>query len=412
MVFISEIIGKPVTDVDGRRIGSFKDFIVQLGKIRHPQVIAMLVKRGKQVLAVPASDIVILTAPGIPIKKRLAEVNSYPSSENDLYLVRDVLDKQIIDVNGIRVVRVNDLELTNVNGDIYVSNVDVGSSGIFRRLGMGKVADWIEMQNRTKGSISWDDVELLAGGLRLRVPGKGLSDLHPADLAEILSDLTRVESARIMDALDVKALADTLEEVEPEFQASLIEQMPDERIADVLEEMAPDAAADLLAELSDERGEELLNLMEVEEAEDVRRLLAYPEDSAGGIMNTEYVCISPDMTAEQTINHLRQNAHEAETIYYIYVTDAHEHLEGVFSLRQLVLAPPSTRIADIMETRLVTVGLLEEQEEVAHMISKYNLLAIPVVDEEGRMHGMVTADDALDKIIPTAWKKRLPHFYR
>ncbi len=144
MVFISEIIGKPVTDVDGRRIGSFKDFIVHLGKIPHPQVIAMLIKRGKQMITVPASDIVILTAPGIPIRKRLSDVNTFPSSEQDLYLVRDVLDKQIIDVNGIRVVRVNDLELTNINGDIYVSNVDVGSGGIFRRLGMTKVADWIE----------------------------------------------------------------------------------------------------------------------------------------------------------------------------------------------------------------------------------------------------------------------------
>ncbi len=112
------------------------------------------------------------------------------------------------------------------------------------------------------------------------------------------------------------------------------------------------------------------------------------------------------------INHLRQNAHEAETIYYIYVLGANDHLEGVFSLRQLVLSPPFARISDFMETRLVTVGLLEEQEEVAHMISKYNLLAIPVVDDEGQMHGIVTADDALDKIIPTAWKKRLPHFYR
>jgi Mg2+ transporter MgtE len=221
-----------------------------------------------------------------------------------------------------------------------------------------------------------------------------------------------VESGRILDSLDVESIAETLEEVEPEFQASLIEHLDDERIADVLEEMSPDEAADLLAELPDERGEELLNLMESEEAEDVRRLLAYPEDSAGGIMNTEYIGVSANLTVEQVMEHLRQNAHEAETIYYMYVLNNEGRLDGVFSLRQLVMTQPGTVVADIMETRVVTVSLLEQQEEVAHQISKYNLLALPVVDEDGRMQGIVTADDALDKIIPTAWKKRLPRFYQ
>jgi CBS domain-containing protein/sporulation protein YlmC with PRC-barrel domain len=414
MVFISELIGKPVTDIDGKRIGSFKDFIVQTGKIPHPHVTSMLVKRGKKVFAIPPADIVILTAPGIPVRKQIGEIEVYQPVSGDLYLVQDVLDKQIIDVNGIRVVRVNDLELTTVNGDIYVSNVDVGSSGIMRRLGLARMLSWVEGSKQYRPTyISWDNVELLDGGpLRLRVPGQGLSDLHPADLAEILSDLSHVESGRILDSLDVESIAETLEEVEPEFQASLIEHLDDERIADVLEEMSPDEAADLLAELPDERGEELLNLMESEEAEDVRRLLAYPEDSAGGIMNTEYIGVSANLTVEQVMEHLRQNAHEAETIYYMYVLNNEGRLDGVFSLRQLVMTQPGTVVADIMETRVVTVSLLEQQEEVAHQISKYNLLALPVVDEDGRMQGIVTADDALDKIIPTAWKKRLPRFYQ
>ena len=415
MVFLSEIIGKPVTDIDGKRIGASKDFIVHSDKIPHPRVMAMLVKQGKQTWTIPVSEILILTAPGIPIRKRAAEIAPYQASERDLYLARDVLDKQIIDVNGIRVVRVNDLELTPVNGDIYVSNVDLGASGLLRRLGMNKIAVWFEKRgtvDRRRGFISWDDVELLAGGsIRLRVPGKRLADLHPADIAEILSDLSRAESGRILDALDIKMVADTLEEVEPEFQASLIEHLADERIADVLEEMAPDEAADLLAELPDARGEALLSLMELEEAADVRRLLAYPEESAGGIMNTEYVHVAADLTAAQVLEHLRQTAHEAETINYIYVTDAENHLAGVFSLRELVLASPTLPVADIMETRVVTVGVLEPQEDVAQIVAKYNLLAVPVVDETKHIQGIVTADDALDKIIPTAWKKRLPHFY-
>ncbi len=417
MVFVSAIIGKTVTDVEGETVGKLKDLIVlQRSEIPHPQLTAMVVQHGHETLIIPIGEVVILTARSIPIRKRLSEVVPSQPPENALYLIRDVLDKQIIDVNGIRVVRVNDLELTNVNGDTYVSNVDIGASGIIRRLGLNKLLHMFESRqwiSRRTGFISWDDVELLASDqpMRLKVPGEKLADLHPADLAEIISDLSRAESSKILETLDVKVVADTLEEVEPDFQVSLIEQMPDERIADVLEEMAPDEAADLLAELPDERGEELLNLMETAEAADVRRLLKYPDESAGGIMTTEYATVRPHMTVTQVLDFLRQTSGEAETIYYLYVTDEDNHLQGVFSLRQLVLNQPLTPISEFMETKLITVGLLDEQNNVAQLISKYNLLAVPVVDDEHCLHGIVTADDALDKIIPTAWKKRLPRLY-
>jgi magnesium transporter len=417
MVFVSSIIGKAVTDVEGERIGKLKDLIVvQRGEIAHPQVMALVVKRSKDTLLIPVADVVILTAQAIPIGKSLSQITPYQPSEHDLYLIRDVLDMQIIDVNGIRVVRVNDLELTKVNGNFYVSNVDTGSSGILRRLGLTGLLHYLENKHlvgKQAGFISWDDVELIASDqpMRLKVPGDKLVELHPADLAEIISDLSRSESSMLLDTLDVKAVADTLEEVEPDFQVSLIEQMPDERIADVLEEMAPDEAADLLAELPDERGEELLNLMETDEAEDVRRLLAYPEESAGGIMNTEYASVRPEMTAGQVIDLLRQSAHEAETIYYIYVTDHENLLVGVFSLRELVLSQPTTPVSEFMETKVISVNLLDDQDSIAQLIAKYNLLAVPVIDEDKVMHGIVTADDALDKIIPTAWKKRLPRLY-
>jgi magnesium transporter len=417
MTFVSSIIGKPVTDVEGERIGKLKDLIVvQRSEIAHPQVVALVVGRGKGSLLIPIGDVVILTAQAIPVSKSLSQVTPYQPTQRDLYLIRDVLDMQIIDVNGIRVVRVNDLELTKVNGSIYVSNVDTGSSGILRRLGLTGLLRFLEDRHwvsKRSGFISWDNVELIARDqpMRLKVPGEKLAELHPADLAEIISDLSRAESSMLLETLDVKAVADTLEEVEPEFQVSLIEQMPDERIADVLEEMSPDEAADLLAELPDERGEELLSLMESDEAADVRRLLAYPDESAGGIMTTEYATVRPEMSAGQVIEFLRQSAHEAETIYYVYVTDDENHLVGVFSLRQLVLSQPATPVSEFMETKVIAVDLLDDQDDIAQLVSKYNLLAVPVVDEDKVMHGIVTADDALDKIIPTAWKKRLPRLY-
>ena len=248
--------------------------------------------------------------------------------------------------------------------------------------------------------------------MRLKVPSDKIADLHPADLAEIISDLSRAESSKLLDSLDMETLADTLEEVEPDFQASLVEAMSDERVADVLEEMAPDEAADLLAELPEDRSEDLLNLMEQDEAADVRKLLTYPEDSAGGIMTTEFVAVRPDLTAEQAISYLRKTAGEVETIYYVYVTDRDDRLVGVFSLQDLVLAQPKTPVDQFMHARLSPLSPLDSQEEAAQAIAKYNLLAIPVVDEDGKIHGIVTADDALDKIIPTAWKKRLPRLYR
>lgn len=419
MAFVSEIMGRPVSDVDGERIGKLKDILASSPseKIAHPLIRAIIVQTRQGELIVPVEDVVALLAPAVPLNKRLGDIVPYQPTPNDLYLVRDVLDKQIIDINGVRVVRVNDLELTRVNGGIYVSNVDIGGAGLIRRMGLkglAKRAKSLQSAERSPGIISWDDVELLAGDqpMRLKVPGEKLAELHPADLAEILSDLNRAEGRDLLETLDVETLADALEEVEPDFQASLVEEMPNENLADVLEEMAPDEAADLLAELPEDRSQALLKLMETDEAEDVKHLLTFPVDSAGGIMNTEFIAVRQDWTAAQTLDYLRQNASEAETIYYIYVTDEQNHLKGVFSLRELVLAKPRTTVKDFMEDRVVMVNLLATQDECAQMVSKYNLLALPVVDELRVLHGIITAGDALDKIIPTAWKKRLPRIYR
>jgi Mg2+ transporter MgtE len=203
-----------------------------------------------------------------------------------------------------------------------------------------------------------------------------------------------------------------LEEVEPDFQKEIIENMPDEKVADVLEEMEPDEAADLLGDLPRERKEGLLALMEQEEADDVRTLLAYPQDTAGGIMTTEYASVPPDLVAAKAIDALHVMAHKVETMFYVYVVDSDQHLVGVFSLNNLIFAKPGQLVSDFMIKRLITVNLNDNQETVAQTVAKYDLLAVPVVDEQNHMHGIVTADDALDKIIPPAWKTRLPRFYR
>ncbi|MBN1438190.1 MAG: magnesium transporter [Anaerolineales bacterium] len=413
MAYVRELIGRPVADVSGRQIGTLSDLIATTqNRIAHPRIVAMAVRSNGNPMMIPVSAATVLIAPAIPLKHRVKDLPVYRPAKDDLFLARDVLDKRIIDINGVRAVRVKDLELTRVDNDIYVANVTVcgeGRGGWLRNLLRRRTDD------PAAGAISWENVEMLPGSnpMRLKVSGDKLSDLHPADLADIVRDLNREESGRgLLDQMVVEKLADVLEETDPEVQADLIEHMPDEKVADVLEEMAPDEAADLLAELPRGRSEDLLELMEHEEAEDVRKLLAYPLDSAGGLMNTEFLAVPPALTAAEAMAVLRREGPKIQNLFYIYVTDESGRLRGVFSLRDLVLADPGTAVTEFMHARVFTVRPEDSQDDAAHAISKYNLLAVPVVDEENRLQGIITADDALDKIIPTAWKKRMPRLHR
>lgn len=418
MIYVSDVLGRPVVDANGQRLGRVQDMIAALHGpvVAHPRITALAVKTpSKDTLVIALSDVTGLAGPTVTLARAAKDLLPYDAGAA-LWLAREVMDKEIIDTDDARVVRVNDLELAQVNGNFYLANVVIGGLALVRRLGLAPLAQRLAAvvgRPLVMGTISWEHVKLLSGTvpIRLRLFGGKAADLPAADMAEIISDLNWVESSKIVESLDVERLAETLEEVEPDFQATLVESLSDEKVADVLEEMAPDEAADLLAELPQERSEDLLNLMQHDEAEDVRKLLAYPEDTAGGLMTTDVVAVRPNLTAEQTIALLRKTAQEAETIYYLYVTDAENHLLGVLSLQKLVLATPKTPLTEIMHDRIVSVNPQTSQDEVAQLVSKYNLLAVPVVDDQNRLLGIVTADDAIDKMIPTAWKKRLPRLY-
>jgi CBS domain-containing protein len=366
-------------------------------------------------MLIPWDQVRVMVGPVIALGVKAEAITPYLPAEHDLYLARDILDKQVIDINGLQVVRVNDLELTKIDGRYYLTNVDIGGQGLLRRLGLDKLAAKIAQRLKRplpERFIAWNEVELLpTHGVRLKVPRSKIAELHPADIAEILSDLTPRAGEALIGSLDNEMVADTLEEFEPEFQASMLNIFDDERAADVLEAMTPDDAADLLGELPPERREELLRLMEEEEEEEVRELLAYAEDTAGGLMTTEYVTVPPEITAAQAIELLREEARKAETIFYVYVVDGEEHLLGVFSLRELILAQPGAKVADFMERKVIKVGLETPSKEVVRVMAKYDLLAVPVVDEGNRLQGMVTADDAVDLILPEEWKVRLPRIF-
>lgn len=418
MAFVSEVLRKTITDIDGTYIGILEDLIARdVPELTHPRVEAIQINRKGTLKIVPVNAAMSLFAPAIPLKFHIEDIPEFElDDDKDIYLARDVLDMQIIDTDGGRVVRVNDLQLIRVQGAIFVTNVDVGLNGIIRRTPAKKLVNSLMELFRIKTKenfIAWDNVELLMHDqfMRLKVPKESLADLHPADIAEILSDLNKMETSQFLEALDIEQVADALEQIETDFQVSLIESMDDERAADVLDEMDPDEAADLLQELPEERSQLLVSLMQKSEADDVRMLLGFDDDTAGGIMTTEFATVPQTVNAAEAISLLRENARELETLHYIYVTDEANHLLGVFSLKDLLFASPEEKVADLMEPKVRHISPDLDQDEVAKIITKYDLLAVPVVNQDEVIIGIVTADDALDKIIPTAWKKRLPKFY-
>jgi magnesium transporter len=418
MAYLSELVGREVRDHRGNILGKLTDLLITADGSDYPRVVALaLTANGKHEPALIAwtgnEDLA-----GNKIVLQQSGVQPYRATGNEIYLARDVLDKQVIDTDDHRVVRVNDLELGKIGSDYRLINVDIGGRGLLRRLGLEDVAERLaESMHRALPSraVAWGDLNFLpVGGVQVKVPRAQLKELHPADIAEILEDVGPRVAGQMLQQMADEEIADALEELEPDFQAEVLETFPDERAADIVEEMEPDEAADLLNELEPAKRQDILNLMEQEEKEEVQELLPYAENTAGGLMTTKYVTVPPGITVGAALERLRHDeaAKEAETIYYLYVTNGDEKLVGVVSLSDMVLAPPDTLIDDLMHKDPILVQLDAPRDEVLESIGKYNLLAVPVVNEENQLQGIVTADDALEMILPEEWKVRLPRVFR
>jgi CBS domain-containing protein/sporulation protein YlmC with PRC-barrel domain len=416
MLYLSQAIGRPVRDKNGEPIGKVADLIVAVGE-RYPPVTGLVVATGRRKIFLPWSSVGSLDIEGAQLRTTTLDIAAFRQRPNEILLKSDLMDKQIVDIDGRRVVRVNDLSLDVVEGSLRVVAVDVGAAGLLRRLGIEGPFRTLARNFRVpvqERFIDWEDVdpvESSIASIKLRVPHAGLAELHPADLASIIDQLTPKDRAGVLASLDDEAVADAMEEMEPDTQVEILEDLEPARAADILEEMSPDDAADLVADLSETAREEILALMEREEAAEVKELLQYPEDTAGGTMTTEYVAVPATLTAAETIDRLRELEPDAETIYYVYVTTDEGQLAGVVSLRDLIVARPDTPIRDVMIREPVAVAVTADQEEVAEVVAHYNLLAVPVVDEQNVLMGIVTVDDAIDTVIPTAWKRRLPRVF-
>jgi CBS domain-containing protein len=413
MLYLSQAIGRPVLDANGEPLGKVEDLIVAVGD-RYPPVTGLVVATDRRRIFMPWSQVARFDASGARLSTDKIDITKFQGRENEIQLRADLLDKQIVDIDGRKVVRVNDLRLDDVDGRLHLVAVDVGAAGLLRRLGIEGgyrvLARNLHLPTPER-YIDWEDVdpvETSIASIKLRVPHAGLTELHPADLATIIDQLAPRDRAGVLAALDDEAAADAIEEMEPDTQVEVLEGLAPERAADILEEMSPDDAADLVADLSDETRTELLALMERDEAEELGGLLAFPEDTAGGMMTTEFVAVPAELTASRTIDRLRELEPDAETIYYVYVVDAARRLVGVLSLRDLIVARPDTPIGEVMIAEPVAVPVTADRDDVASVVARYNLLAVPVVDAEGRLAGIVTVDDAIDTILPASWRRRVP----
>jgi magnesium transporter len=410
-LFVSEILKKPVLDPKGDELGRVKDLVVIKGTPL-PKVSALIIEKNKRLFSLSWKDLKIFNKKIMSSNSFHKDIGSYELNDEDLLLVRDVFDKQIVDANGAKVVRVNDVKLEGFKGNAILVAVDVGMRGIMRRLGVERGGEDLMKVFKKRLSynlISWNYIQPLEPKLTtisLTVPGQMISELHPADIAEIISQVSHKEGASFFSGLDVETAAEALSELESETQVDIISDMDTDKAADIIEEMPPDEAADILSDLPADKAKELLEHIEKEEAEDIQELLGHEEDTAGGLMTNEYIAYLPETPVRKAIDQFKKDAEDVETVYYIYVIDPDEKLIGVISLRELLLSNLDTKLSDIMLTKFKKVLPETDEDEVAEIISKYNLLALPVTDAEGHMLGIVTIDDIMDRILPPAAKRK------
>jgi magnesium transporter len=403
MVHLSEVLGVPVFDAEGARLGRIDDLKVDTVLNR---VDRLLVRQGPTVVAVPWSAVETFA----PESRRVTlavHAETEPAQAVDgetIHLKRDVLDRQIIDIQGRKVVRVNDIMLETIGDELFLRRVEVGLAGAVRRMLAGllsprlvrRVADGLPEQG-----IWWDYVGLVeprSSRIRLKVHQQ-LVRMHPADLADILEDLGRIERSAIVSQMGPEVAADALAEAEPSVQAAVVETLQTDKAADVLEEMRPDEAADVLGDLSQARSRELLDAMEADEAQDVRQLLGFPDDAAGGLMRTEFFKASAAWSVAETLARLREaHADLVSDIDEIPIVGDDDVLLGVAPVVQLVRANPEATILHAVRREGTPVTPGTPFKEVLERFDKYHLRALSVVDEFGVLVGLISIDDVFSRL--------------
>jgi sporulation protein YlmC with PRC-barrel domain len=407
LLFLTELMGMKVYDLKGRRVGRIRDAGL-VPRVDPARVDRFLIGGELNWWSVRHDQVSSITIDGIFLRDE--QVTPYHDDEYMLRIVRDLLDQQIIDVHGRKVVRVNDVtfEVRKVNGteELCVREVDIGMRSIFRRLAQGVLPPRIIrrlMVRVAPNSIRWEMCNIVEADpqrrLRLNITHTALEGLHPADLADIVEDLSPEDREAIFESIDSEVAAETLAEVEdPKIQASILESLEADRAADIVEEMEPAEAADVLEELEEETSDAILEEMEPEEKTEVEEALELHEDSAGRLMTSAFVAVPASATVADALGAIRENPDLVDTLTTLFLEDAGGRLCGAVPLARLVLADPSAAVGSLAADELVSVPIGERSDRVVAVVDKYNLMALPVVDEAGRLVGTVTADDIISEL--------------
>lgn len=451
--YLSQVLKRPVTAA-GERVAKVYDLVARLeilnaftGEVtleRFPPISGLVADvRGRDVF-IPWRQVESFGPEGAKLNSARIDLLPFERRDGEVLLYRDLLDKQLIDIDGRRVIRANDLQLYAIGSTVRLTAVDVSVEAVLRRLTYGRLftgtnelfnpPDETEQTPRRRireapaRLIAWPDVEPITADVpdvRLAKAHDRIALLHPVDIAHIIDDLSYAQGAEIIESLDDETAADALQEMDEERQTDFVEAMDRERAADILEEMDPDNAADLLQDLDEIEKEEILRRMDREEAEDVEELLAYEEDTAGGIMTSHFITVPPRLSVDQTIEFLRHLEDAPDLIDYLYVVEENhpagdwveEHGEGggrllgMVKLRDLLLSRGDSCLDDVMETEPAWVRASEPKDKAARIMAEYNLIALPVLDDEERMLGIITVDDAMEVLLPERFSRRLPHVF-
>jgi magnesium transporter len=402
-LFFTELMGMPVFDLKGRRIGRVKDAAL-VPLVHSSRIDRLLVGGGETWLTIRYDQIrAIGLGEGIALSDE--QLIPYHDDEYMLRISRDLLDQQIIDVTGRKVVRVNDVTMAihhNEHDTLTVLDIDIGIRSILRRLLQGVIPPrWIRRLSQAipPNSIRWAFANVVEPDplrrLRLNISYQNLEAMHPADLADIVEELSPAEREAIFETIDSEVAAEALSEIDPRMQASILESLEPEKAADIVEEMAPDEAADILSELEEETSEEILDEMDSAPKTEVRELLEFEEDTAGGMMNTEFVSLHDNASVMDALGALKGNEDLLESLNTLFLVDADERLTASIPLARLFVASGGAKLKDLATETLIQVSVDEKQDRITELFDKYNLLTLPVVDEDGKLAGVITADDII-----------------
>lgn len=404
--FFSKILYKNIHNITGAVIGTLNDLILDFDTPK-PTVKAIEVKIGRK-LSYVSSDFLEVHNEGNEkyyVKLNSSSIAVMPLPENEFFLARDFLDKQIIDINGKKVERVNDARVGMIQGKWNVVAVDIGFRGLLRRLGIEypaiRVASRLRKEFRNV-LVYWDYVQPLSSdipNLQLSTSMGKLKTLHAADIADIIEELDKQSQITLFQSLDDKKAAEVLEEMETDAQLSLLETLPDEKASDILEIMPSDEAADILEEIEDDRAEKLLVQMEAENSSEIRELMEYDEKTVGSVMAVDFISFLPDFTVEKALTYLKANKPKDDISHYIYLTNSKNKLIGVVALLDIVTAEPGAKLYDLMSAYVRSVKDEDKIDRVMEIMQKYNLLALPVVDENNELVGVTSLNDLLNEYI-------------